>query len=183
GESEANQGGPAGDVPGVDATDRAKGPGHNTNKVAGSATEDVGSIKVTAALTGVMTNVSGNVTETVGAARVDMCLGNHAEAVGGSKDEKALGLVVITKGDETEKVTGSKTAMVGGAILEKVGGGHSITASGPATFIGAFHKVEAGTSITFKCGASEVVIDGSGVAMKSPIVTLTALKVQMTKSV
>jgi type VI secretion system secreted protein VgrG len=91
--------------------------------------------------------------------------------------------VIITKADETEKVTGSKTTMVGGAILEKIGGGHSITAGAPATFVGAFHKIEAGTSITLKCGASEVVIDGSGIAMTSPLVTITAGKISMTKAV
>jgi type VI secretion system secreted protein VgrG len=183
GESNANEAGPVGDVAGVDATDRAKGPGHNTDKVAGARKEKIGSIRVAAAITGIMTNVSGNLTESIGAARIEMALGNRAEAVGGNKTESALGLVVYTKGDETEKVTGSKTTMVGGAILEKVGGGHSVTASSPATFVGAFHKIEAGTSITLKCGASEVVIDGSGISMTSPIVTITAGKVAMTKAV
>jgi len=183
GESEANEAGPVGDVDGVDATDRAKGPGHSTSKIAGSAKEQIGSVRVVAAVKEVSENVTGNLTETIGAARLEMALGNRAEEVGGSKDEKALGLVVITKGDETEKVTGSKTAMVGGAILEKIAGGHSITAGAPATFIGAFHKIEAGTSITLKCGASEVVIDGSGIAVTSPIVTILAGKITLTKSV
>ena len=183
GESNANEAGPVGNVDGVDATDRAKGPGHMTSKIGGSYTEKVGSIKVTAALNGVFTNVAGDLTETIGAARVEMALGNRAEEVGGSKTESALGLVILTKGDETEKVTGSKTAMVGGAILEKIAGGHSITAGAPATFIGAFHKIEASSSITLKCGASEVVIDGSGISMTSPIVTITAGKVSLTKAV
>jgi type VI secretion system secreted protein VgrG len=183
GESDANDKGPVGDVDGVDATDRAKGPGHGLSKITGSHTEKVGALKVTGALTGVNTNVSGNMNDKIGAARIEMALGNRAEQVDGNKTESALGLVIYSKADETEKVSASKTTMVGGAILEKIAGGHSITASAPATFIGAFHKIEAGTSITLKCGASEVVIDGSGVAMKSPIVTITALKVQMTKSV
>ena len=183
GESNANEAGPAGDVPGLDATDRAKGPGHHTNKVAGTQTEKIGSIRVAAAITGVMTNVSGNLTEDIGAARIEMAMGNRAESVGGDKTETALGLVVYSKADETEKVTGAKTTLVGGAILAKIGGGHSVTASAPATFIGAFHSIEAATSITLKCGASEVVIDGGGIALKSPIVTITAGKVAMTKAV
>ena len=183
GESNANEAGPVGDVAGVDATDRAKGPGHNTNKVAGTQTEKIGSIRVAAAITGVMTNVSGDLTEDIGAARIEMAMGNRAEAVGGNKTETALGLVVYSKADETEKVTGAKTTLVGGAILAKIGGGHSVTASAPATFLGAFHKIEASTSITLKCGASTVVIDGSGIALTSPIVTITAGKVAMTKAV
>src|SRR6185369_2625884 len=183
GESEANQGGPAGDVDGVDATDRAKGPGHNTNKVSGKQDEKVGTFKITAAVNGINNNTSGDMKQSIGAARLEMVLGNRSEDVGGNKDETSIGLVIVSRADETEKVTGSITRMVGGAILEKIGGGHSITASAPATFIGAFHKIEAGTSITLKCGASEVVIDGSGIAMKSPIVTITAGKVSMTKAV
>ncbi|MEO5726408.1 MAG: type VI secretion system tip protein TssI/VgrG, partial [Byssovorax sp.] len=183
GESAANEVGPVGDVAGVDATDRAKGPGHNTAKVTGDLKELVGSTRIRAVLNGVNNEIAGSVKETVGTAKVEMILGNRTETVGGSKTETALGLVIITKGDETEKVTGAKTTMVGGAILEKIGGGHSITAGAPATFIGAFHKIEAGTSITLKCGASEVVIDGSGIAMSSPLVTITAGKVSMTKAV
>ena len=183
GESAANKAGPVGDVAGVDATDRAKGPGHNTAKVTGDLEELVGSTRIRAVLNGVNNEIAGSVKETVGTAKVEMILGNRTETVGGSKTETALGLVIITKGDETEKVTGAKTTMVGGAILEKIGGDHSITAGAPATFIGAFHKIEAGTSITLKCGASEVVIDGSGIAMSSPLVTITAGKVSMTKAV
>ncbi len=44
--------------------------------------------------------------------------------------------------------------MIGGAVLEKIAGSHNITAGAPATFVGAFHKIEAGTAITLKCGAS-----------------------------
>lgn len=183
GESEANQGGPAGAVDGVDDTDRAKGPGHNLNKVSGAHTEKIGSIKVTAAVNGVHTNVSGNMKQTIGAARLEMVLGNRAEEIGGSKDETSIGLIIVSRAGESEAVSGSLTRMVGGAILEKIGGGQTVQAGAPATFIGAFHKIEAGTSITLKCGASEVVIDGSGIAMTSPIVTITAGKVSMTKAV
>jgi type VI secretion system secreted protein VgrG len=183
GESSANEAGLVGDVAGVDQTDRAKGPGHNTAKVTGTFKEDAGSTRIRAVLNGVHNEIAGDVKEDVGAAKIEMVLGNRTETVGGAKTETALGLVIITKGDETEKVTGSKMQMVGGAILEKIAGGHSITAGSPATFVGAFHKIEAGTSITLKCGASEVVIDGSGIAMTSPLVTITAGKISMTKAV
>jgi type VI secretion system secreted protein VgrG len=183
GSSQANEAGLVGDVAGVDSTDRAKGPGHNTAKVTGTLKEKAGSTRIRAVLSGVHNEIAGDVKEDVGAAKIEMILGNRTETVGGGKTETALGLIIITKGDETEKVTGSKMQMVGGAILEKIAGGHSITAGSPASFIGAFHKIEAATSITLKCGASEVVIDDSGIAMKSPIVTITAGKVSMTKAV
>ena len=183
GESGENDVGPEGAVDGVDATDRAKGPGHNTRMIAGSAEEKISSVRVSAALTGINTNITGDLTETIGAARLEMALGNRAEEVGGNKTEMALGFILYTKGDETEAVTGTKTSMVGGAILEKIAGGHSIEAGGPATLLGAFHKIEAATSITLTCGASTVTIDGGGISMVSPLVTITAGKVSLVKAV
>jgi type VI secretion system secreted protein VgrG len=90
---------------------------------------------------------------------------------------------VISKGAESETVSGARTTMVGGAILEKIGGSHTVTATGKAIFVGAFHKIDASGSITLKCGDSQVVIDGSGIAIKSKLVTITAPNVTLTKAV
>jgi type VI secretion system secreted protein VgrG len=178
-----NAGGPAGDVAGVDATDREKGPGHSTAKIAGSHTEEVGSIKALGAIKPIDTNVKGDKGIDVGAATVQLAIGNYAESAKGSKKESAFGLVVLSKGGESEDVGGSKTTMVGGAVVDKLAGSHSIKAKGPATFIGAFHKMEAAGKITFKCGGSEVVIDGSGISINSPIVAIVAPKIQLPKKV
>jgi len=72
---------------------------------------------------------------------------------------------------------------VGGAIVDKLKGSHQVEAGGPATFIGAFHKMEAKGAITLKCGASEVVIDKSGVTVTSPMVTFMAGKIHLPKDV
>jgi type VI secretion system secreted protein VgrG len=183
GSSAANQDGPNAVVDGVDATDRAKGPGHATALIGGSYTEKVATLKVTASINGVATNIAGAMTQNVGAAKLTMALGNIAEKTDGDKKETALGLVIVSRADETESVKGAKTAMVGGLVYEKIAKDHSIEAKAPAIFIGAFHKIEAGKKITIKCGESEVVIDDSGVTMKAPIVTLTAAKIQFTKGV
>ncbi len=183
GESGANAAGPEGNVDGVDQTDREKGPGHSTAKIAGSHTETIGSMKIRGTVLGIDTNVGADMTQTVGAAQAEIIIGDRAETVGGNKDEKAIGLVVLSKGGESEKVGGSKTTMVGGLIYDKLKGSHSIEATGPATFIGAFHKVEAKTKITFKCGASSVVVDGSGFTVLSPLVTVLAAKIQLPKKV
>jgi type VI secretion system secreted protein VgrG len=119
----------------------------------------------------------------VGAAQAEIVIGSRAETVGGNKDEKAIGLVVLSKAGESEKVGGSKTTMVGGLIYDKLKGSHQIEAGGPATFIGAFHKIEAKTKITFKCGASSVVVDGSGFTVLAPLVTVLAAKIQLPKKV
>jgi type VI secretion system secreted protein VgrG len=101
--------------------------------------------------------------------------------VTGNKDEKAVGLVIAAKGDESEHVGGSRTGMIGGAVLQKIAGGHTVEAGANATFIGAFHKIDGKTSITFKCGGSEVAITSGGVSIKSKLIMVTAGKIQLTK--
>ncbi|AUX22314.1 hypothetical protein SOCEGT47_028150 [Sorangium cellulosum] len=183
GESMANAAGPEGNVDGVDATDREKGPGHSTAKVGGTHKETVGSMKVVGAIQDIDNNVTGKKTIDVGAATVQLAFGSYAESVTGSKSEKATGLVVLSNAGESETITGSRTAMVGGAVVDKLKGSHVVQAVGPATFIGAFHKVEARGAIVFKCGASEVVIDGGGVTITSPMVAFLAPKIQLPKKV
>ena len=180
GSSQANAAGPVGDVPGVDQTDRAKGPGHSTYKVTGTHSETVGSIKVLGVLNGINTNIAGNMKQDVGAAIVQMAYKDIAEAIAGSKKEKELGLIVMAKG-ESEHTGGSKMSMVGGLVLDKVGGNQSMEATGNLTLIGAMHKLEASTAIVIKCGESEVAITGDGVSIKSLMVNFAAGTIQLPK--
>ncbi len=180
GSSDANAAGPVGDVPGVDQTDRAKGPGHSLYDVTGKHSETVGSIKVLAALNGINTNIGGNMKQDVGAAIVQMAYGDVAEAVTGSKKEKELGLIIMAKG-ESEHAKGAKMSLVGGLVLDAVGGNQSIEATGNLTLIGAMQKFEASTGITLKCGDSEVNISGDGVTIKSLMVTMTAGTIELPK--
>lgn len=183
GASAANVDGPTGDAAGIDGADRAKGPGHSIHKVTGSYTETVGSMRIAAALTGIATEIGGGVTETIGAAKATITYGDIASDVGGSKTESMLGAVNIVRADASESATGAATKMVGGVVYDKVKGSRSIQAGAPATLVGAFHKIEAKGSITLKCGASEIVIDGSGVKITSPMTTLLAPKIVLTKDV
>jgi type VI secretion system secreted protein VgrG len=111
----------------------------------------------------------------VGGARAETCLAD--------KTEKAIGFVVLSGAPESEEVGGSRTTMVGGAILEKIGASQTVAATGKAMFVGAFHKVDATTAIVFKCGDSEVVIDGGGITIKATAVTISAPKITLTKAV
>ena len=182
GESAANVAGPDGAVGGNGAGDSATGPGHAINVCSATHAEKVGSIKATIAAGGIHTTVKGARTQKIGAARVELVAGSRAETCLADKTEKAIGLVVISKAPETETVGGSRTTMVGGAILEKIGGSHTVTATGKAMFVGAFHKIDASAAIVFKCGGSEVVIDGGGVTIKAPLVTITAPNIHLTKA-
>ncbi len=169
------------DVAGIDETDREQGPGHSLNKVDGSLTESAGALKVAMAITGINTEVAGDMTQTIGIGRIEGVWADRTETVDGNKDETAVGLVVLSKGDVSEKVSGSKTCMVGGAIVDLIDGAHTVEASGPATMIAALHKVEAKEKITFKVGDSEVVIEGDGVTFSAPIIAVLSPKIQLTK--
>jgi type VI secretion system secreted protein VgrG len=183
GESGGNFGGPKGDVEGVDETDRTKGPGHTIYKVAGNYNEKVGSIKALLALNGINTNVTGAMNENVKIAKLELVYKDFAESCEGQKDESSLGLVVVSKGGESEQVTKAKTVMVGGAIVDKIKGSHAIASGGSATFVGALQKLEAKSGIMLKCGESVVVIDDSGVTIKGDMITITAGKIQLPKAV
>jgi type VI secretion system secreted protein VgrG len=184
GESGANAAGPSGAAGSNSDSDTATGPGHAIHECSSTHSEKVGSLKATIAAAGIHTTINGARTHKIGAARVELVGGTRAETCLAGKTENAVGLVVISKAAEEETAGGARTTMVGGAILEKIGGSHTVTASGKALFVGAFHQIDASESISFKCGDSEVVINGDGVAIKTPgAVTITAPDVTLTKSV
>ncbi|HZF47687.1 MAG TPA: type VI secretion system tip protein TssI/VgrG [Polyangiaceae bacterium] len=183
GASAANKAGPEGAVGSNSAADSATGPGHAVNVCSATHTESVGSVKATIAAAGIHTTIKGARTQNVGAVRVELVGGTRAETCLSDKTEKAIGLVVLSGAPESEMVGRSRTTMVGGAILEKIGASHTVAAGGKAMFVGAFHKVDASSAIVFKCGDSEVVIDGGGVTIKSTTVTISAPKVTLTKAV
>jgi type VI secretion system secreted protein VgrG len=183
GASGANVEGPEGTVAGIDTTDRAKGPGHSTLALSGNLSETIGALKIVGALGGIVSESKGAWTETIGAAKIRLALGDVKTDVGSNLTETALARLAFVKGDEEESAGVNRVGLTGGAVMEQVAGGHSVEAGAAATFIGAFHKLEAKTSITFKCGACEVVIDEGGITITAPMVTLLAPKIQLTKSV
>lgn len=183
GSSAANTAGPEGAVDGNSASDNTTGPGHAVNMCSSTHTEKIGSLKVAIAANGIHTTVAGNRQQDIGAARVELVAGTRSENCLANKTENALGLIVLSPAAEEETVSGSRATMVGGAILEKIGGSHTVTAGGLLTIAGAFHKVEASTAIKFECGGSSVTIDGSGVTIKAAAVTITAPKVILKGSV
>jgi type VI secretion system secreted protein VgrG len=65
--------------------------------------------------------------------------------------------------------------------VDRILGSQTVEAGGPATLIGALHKVEASEKITFKVGSSEVVIEGGGIKLTAPIISVMSPKIQITK--
>lgn len=181
GQSTKNRGGPAGDLAGFTEEDLSAGPGYGQWTVTGNHTETTSALAVTAAAGSVLTNVSGNMTQTVGAAHMEVILGDRAESIEGMKSETSLGLIVITKSDESETVHAIRSAMIGGARVEMVDGNREISSDVMISIAGAMHKIEAQTKLTLKCGASSIVVDGSGVTIQSPIVDFTGASITLTK--
>ncbi len=180
GSSGENRDGPAGAVDGVDATDRAKGPGHSLYKVGGNHSEKVGAIKVVGALSGINNNVGGDAKVKAGAAIVQMSYGDTAEDVTGSKTESELGLIIMSKGES--ETSGSKTQMIGGAVIDKVAGDQGLESDANVLVIGALHKWEADESISISCGESSVVIDSGGITITAAATfTMTTAKAQFAK--
>jgi type VI secretion system secreted protein VgrG len=183
GSAEANQGGPAGDLGGFTAEDKAKGPGYAQYKVTGSYKETVGGMRLVASLEAVNRNIKASMTDTVGAATIEVIKGARAESVEGASSETEPAMVIATKGDEVETVHGARQLTVGGAVMEQVGGNYTIEAAAALTMVGAMHNMKAKSKITFKCGASSVVLDGSGVTIQAPVVNMTASAVAAPKAV
>lgn len=183
GASAANVAGPVGDVGGLTAEDMATGPGHAQYKITGDLKEEIGALRLTAAASSLMTNVTATMDQKAGAAHIELVLGSRAESIEGAKSETSAGLVVITKSDETETVNGMRSAMVGGAVLETIKGDHVVESSAMVSLVGAMHKVEAKGKITFKCGGSSVVVDGGGITVQSPAVDFSASSIKLTKNV
>jgi type VI secretion system secreted protein VgrG len=179
----ANQGGPAGDLSGFSEADKAKGPGYAQYKISGNYKETVGGMRLVATVEAVNRNIKATMKDTVGAAVIEVIKGSRAESVEGASSETEPALVLVTKGDDVETVHGARQLTVGGAVVEQVGGNYTIEATAPLSWVGAMYDVKAKSKITFKCGASSVVVDGSGITIEAPIVNLTASGVKATKAV
>lgn len=157
------------------ATGGASGSGTAGLTVGGSLTESVGGAQVVSAIGGIAIGVGGSSTETVGAARIEVAGGGHAETTGGNKVETVGGAeIVLASGSIAQDATGSAAISVGGVMTQKIAGNHSITADGAVVVTSAVLKLQASGSLTLKCGAAEVVVDGSGVLIKGTLVTLSA---------
>lgn len=183
GSSEANKGGPDGGVGGNSGGDSATGPGFSVTVCSSTHSESVGAVKATIAAAGIHTMVTGARTQSIGAAHIELVGGTRAESCLANKTEQAAGLVVVSSGAEAEMVAGDRSTMVGGAILEKIGDACVLQAGGKIVLAGAFHKVDAADAIVFKCGSSEVVIDGAGITIKASAVTITAPTIVLTQAV
>jgi type VI secretion system secreted protein VgrG len=177
GESGANEAGPAAGVSATTDSDDSCGPGHAILDAGATHDEKVSSLRVVITAGKVTTTTTGARTSDAGAAKVELIAGSRTEACDATKDEKAVGLIVLAGGDETETIEGDRSTKVGGAIVDKVSGNATLSAGGTLKMAGAFVRVKASGSIILKCGGSEVAIAGGGIKLSATLIQIAAAKI------
>lgn len=177
GASGANEAGPAAGVGATEAADDACGPGHAILDAKSIHDEKVGGLRVVVTAGKVTTASTGARKSDAGDAKVELIATNRTEACDATKNEKAVGLVVLAMGNEIETIGGARKTKVGGAIIDKVSGNASLSAGGTLKMAGAYFRLKASGTITLKCGGSEVAITGGGIEVKSTLINLVAAKI------
>lgn len=136
--------------------------------VDGSLSRSVGAAQLTASVATIQDSIGGAVTENVGAVKAEIVKGVSSETIGGSKNLTSLAAELhLVKGSLTSEVTGSVTQMVGGIHYEKVAGDYSVKAPIIAV-IGAIGVLKGGGS-ELKLGGGPVVLKGSKVVITTAL--------------
>ncbi len=156
--------------------------GSRTIGIEGSKSETVGSASIETVLAERSVTVGGSYTETVAALAIELVRGDKSTEIGGKNSRTSLGEIATVKGKKNLSVSSDQQTMIGGALMAKVKGNWKIDAKGAATFISAFMKIESKTKITLSCGDSELVIDGSGIAIKTGSLTIIGATVKLAGS-
>jgi type VI secretion system secreted protein VgrG len=136
--------------------------------VGGAVTESIGALAVINSATGVAFAVGGSSTETVGAARIELIGGGKNEQIGASKLE-TVGAYVVNVSKSLAIDAKGAVALNLASQKQDISGGHSITAEAAGVVTASNVTLEASGKITLSCGAAEVVIDSSGVAIKGAL--------------
>jgi hypothetical protein len=103
--------------------------------------------------------------------------------VEGDKTEDAIGLVILSSAAEVDEVGGARNMNVGGIVADLVGGNEKVASGAKLGVVGSVISIQASSKITFSCGSSEVVVEGSGITIKTPTLNIGAPAITLTKSV
>jgi len=157
------------------------GSGSTALTVGGSSEVEIGAVEVVNDVGGISLGVGGASKETVGAARLEVAGGGRSESTGGNKFETVGGAYIAMAGDGIAVDAGKNVAINVGALMkQKIDGGHSLAAEGPAGMMTSQLKMKAASTITLKCGQSEVVLSSDGVTIKGLQVTIEGSDIKLT---
>ena len=114
-------------------------------------------------------NILGDLSETVGAVKVQLAKGSVGETVGGSKNSTAAaGEIHLIKGGYEASCDAAVTRLVGGLHMCKVDGDISIKGK-MVTLLGGVGTFKGGSS-EVKLGGGPIVIKGSAVAVQAAMI-------------
>ncbi len=142
------------------------GGGGNWNTTVGAdVSETIGGLAAINSARGVTFSIAGDLTETVGAARLELIKGGKAETTSAAKAET----VGVYKLDIAESLAiTAKAALalsVAGSEKQSISGGYSISSDGPVVISAPQLKMTAGTQITFKVGDCKLILKSGTVAV------------------
>ncbi len=130
--------------------------------VEGSVTETVGGLAAINSLKGVSFGVEGAVTETVGAARVELIGGGKSETTGAAKAE-TVGTYVVNAKESLAIDAKGIVLNIAGVQKQSISGSHSLSAGGPVVVTAPKLKLKGSGTITLTCGKSKVVVKSAGI--------------------
>jgi hypothetical protein len=137
--------------------------------VARDVREQLSGIALTTAATSVTTQIGGNLSTHVGAACIEITGGSKLESTGGLKIETTAVSVVQTTQGYSIAAAGAATMTLAATQRLRIQGSHEYSAQGAVAMTVGRCRVRATEKIVLKCGLAEVVIDGSGIAIKAPL--------------
>lgn len=138
-------------------------------KVVGDFSRTVGSVHIVASVASITDNLVGSRTSTVGAVRAQLSVGASSETVGAGKSQTSLAAEVhVNRGANSTKATGAVTSMVGAIHYQKITGAFTVEAP-MITLLGAVADISGGGS-SVKLGGGPIVMKGSKIALKAPLI-------------
>ncbi|MEM9194727.1 MAG: type VI secretion system tip protein TssI/VgrG [Myxococcota bacterium] len=147
--------------------------------VAENVTETVGALGAMATAYNLQIGVGGNVTENIGAARIELVKSGKAENIGAAKAEN-VGIYMLDAKDGIAVDAKAGIAINVASQQQKIGGGHSITAGAAGVITTTKLTLAASDTVTLKCGQAEVVVSSKGLSLKGATgVTVKASTIEM----
>ena len=141
-------------------------------------TETIGALGAISSAYGVAFDTTGNVTETIGAARIALAKGGWSETCAAKTETVAVYFVNTSGGVGIE--AGGAVTLNTAASVWKLGKSYTASAAAVLAVTAATMKLDASGSVTLKCGPAEVIIDSSGIACKGATsVTIKGSKIKL----
>jgi type VI secretion system secreted protein VgrG len=134
----------------------------------GDFNRDVGAVQITGALGAISDNITGAYSSNAGAVTVHLVNGTDGETIGGAKTQQSAAAEVhLVSGSFQSACSASVTNLIGGLHYQKLGGDVYFKAP-MVTLLGAVGVFKGGGS-TVKLGGGPIVMTGSKIAIKTPM--------------